>query len=300
MAAKPSGNHFGKRCWGCLPRPNLLGNIFSIMSLRTIVKKAAYSAVTALMGDREGFVRIPVVQGPARGLTFRVDLVKRMEAYWHGKYDQDILTTLADRFLKPGMTVWDCGIYIGYYTCFFARAVGPEGRVVAFEPDPTCMARAAENVGINGLENVTWVDAAIGDATGKSAFILSGNTNSHLPGGWVGATEEEYQKEVEVQVGLTEVQVYTLDDAVSVPGVPAPDLVKIDIEGFEGKAVQRTRKLIEFHRPIFVVELHNPECDHQVWQYFHDQGYLIFNASTMRPVTRIEDSRETLVCMPKA
>lgn len=269
------------------------------MSLRAIVKKTAYSTVTALFGDREGYVRLPVVQGPAYGLTFRVNLVKKMEAYWHGRYDQDILTTLAEKLLKPGMTVWDCGIYIGYYTCFFGRAVGPEGRVVAFEPDPTCLARATENAAINNLKNVTWVNAAIGDSTGRSPFILSGNTNSHLPGGWIGATKEEYKSQVENLVGMSEVQVYTLDDAVSVPGVSVPDLVKIDIEGFEGRAVQQTRKLIEHHRPIFVVELHNPECDRQVWQYFHDQGYLIYDAATMKPVTRVEDSRETLVCMPK-
>ena len=267
------------------------------MSLRTLVKNTAYRSVTAFFGDREGFVKLPVVQGPAKGLVFRVDLVRRMEAYWHGRYDQDILETLSRHLLRPGMTVWDCGIYIGYYTCFFARAVGESGRVIAFEPDPACLARTRENVGINGFQNVSWVHAAIGDQTGKSSFILSGNTNSHLPGGWVGATEEDYRREVERQTGTMEVQVYTLDDALS--AAPPPDLVKIDIEGFEGRAVQHTRKLIEEHRPVFIVELHNPECDRAVWEYFNGQGYEILNASTMAPVPTVQESGGTLVCRPR-
>ena len=69
------------------------------MSLRTLLKKTAYRSVTALFGDREGFVKLPVVQGPAKGLVFRVDLVRRMEAYWHGRYDQDILETLSHHLL---------------------------------------------------------------------------------------------------------------------------------------------------------------------------------------------------------
>lgn len=268
------------------------------MNFRNLVKEAAYRSVTTLLGDRTGFVKLPVIQGPAKGLVFRVDLVRRREAYWHGRYDQDILETLSKHLLRPGMTVWDCGIYIGYYTCFFASTVGQSGRVVAFEPDASCLARAQENVTLNGLQNVSWVHAAIGNQTGTSAFILSGNTNSHLPGGWIGATREDYQQRVETHLGMSEVQVYTLDDALSV--APPPDLVKIDIEGFEGLAVPHTKKLIEQHRPVFVVELHNPECDRAVWQYFHSQGYEILNASTLKPVTTVEQSRDTLVCRPQA
>lgn len=268
------------------------------MSLRSLVKNTAYRAATSLLGDEQGFLQLPVVQGPAKGLIFRVDLVRRMEAYWHGRYDQPILETLRDQLLRPGMTVWDCGIYIGYYTCFFARAVGASGRVVAFEPDPSCLARARENVAINRLENVSWVHAAIGDKTGPASFILSGNTNSHLPGGWVGATEDDYRQQVETQVGTMEVQVYTLDDALGV--APPPDLVKIDIEGIEGVAMPQTRKLIELHRPVFVVELHNPGCDRAVWEYFHGQGYDIFDAATLRPVPTVHDSRNTLVCRPRS
>lgn len=269
------------------------------MKLRNLIKSAVYRLATLLFGDKENYLLTPIIQGPNKGLWFRVNLVQKREAYWHGQYDEEILTVLARDFIQPGMTVWDCGIYIGYYTCFFARQVGPSGHVVAFEPDPSCLARAQENIRLNGFSNTSWVHAAIGDMTGKSAFILSGNTNSHLPGGWIGATADEYKDQVETRVGVSEVQVYTLDDALNQCDVPAPDLVKIDIEGMEGKAVQHTRQLIELHRPIFVVELHNPECDRQVWEFFHQQGYDIINAATLQPVLSVEESRETLICTPR-
>ena len=50
--------------------------------------------------------------------------------------------------LRSGDTVIDCGAYIGEFTLYAAKAVGPSGKVIAFEPDDkiykkaTCQHRA--------------------------------------------------------------------------------------------------------------------------------------------------------------
>ena len=97
--------------------------------------------MTKLLGDKEEMVCLPVLRGPLKGARFRLDLIYRKEAsYFLGTYDPDKLKKIS-RFMRKGMTIWDCGAYLGYYTVFFARFVGPEGKVVVFEPDPRNMLR---------------------------------------------------------------------------------------------------------------------------------------------------------------
>jgi hypothetical protein len=46
------------------------------------------------------------------------------------------ITAAMARFVRRGTTVVDVGANVGYYTLLLADAVGPQGRVVAFEPNP--------------------------------------------------------------------------------------------------------------------------------------------------------------------
>ena len=55
-------------------------------------------------------------------------------------------TYLQHARLAPGDLVLDLGAYCGGTTLAFARAVGPGGHVVAFEPDPANAAALRENV----------------------------------------------------------------------------------------------------------------------------------------------------------
>ena len=41
-----------------------------------------------------------------------------------------------ETLLRPGMTVLDIGAHHGLYTLLCSKGVGPEGRVIAFEPSP--------------------------------------------------------------------------------------------------------------------------------------------------------------------
>jgi len=62
--------------------------------------------------------------------------------------------------LAPGAPVLHVGAGLGYYTAIIAQAVGPSGRVVAFEVDEALAAGAARN-----LASLPWVDARCGDSS---------------------------------------------------------------------------------------------------------------------------------------
>ncbi len=56
---------------------------------------------------------------------------------------------------KKGDNVIDVGAWIGMYTLLVSELVGPDGRVVVYEPDPVARAILEKNVEMNHLTNVT-------------------------------------------------------------------------------------------------------------------------------------------------
>src|SRR6266699_2559349 len=75
-----------------------------------------------------------------------------------------------NRFLRPGDTFVDVGANIGLFTLIAARLVGPQGRVLSFEPTPETFARLTKNVQTNRLENVSCQQLALSDRAGEMEF----------------------------------------------------------------------------------------------------------------------------------
>ena len=67
------------------------------------------------------------------------------------------------RRLRRGKAVWDVGANVGLYTLPSARAVGPTGRVYAFEPMPRNLGLLRRHLAMNRLSNVEIYDVAVGD-----------------------------------------------------------------------------------------------------------------------------------------
>jgi FkbM family methyltransferase len=80
--------------------------------------------------------------------------------------------------IKKGDVVIDIGAHIGYYTVLFAKLVGPEGRVFAFEASPTNFEILKKNVNVNGYQNVTLNNKAVSDKDGKLTLYITGRTSA--------------------------------------------------------------------------------------------------------------------------
>jgi FkbM family methyltransferase len=123
--------------------------------------------------------------------------------------------------IRPGDCVWDVGANVGHYSSMFSGIVGPAGKVFAFEPSPTNLVRLTATVG--SLNNVVLVPVALGETAGQMAFAegidATGATSRVIPNAraFTGPT-------VEVRRG---------DDLVRSAEAAAPNVIKIDTEGFE-------------------------------------------------------------------
>jgi FkbM family methyltransferase len=86
--------------------------------------------------------------------------------YWFGDFDPWVDRTLR-RLARPGDVVLDIGANIGATSLVLARAVGPSGKVFAFEPHPQTAVLLRANLAANGLAMVDVQELALSDTEGS-------------------------------------------------------------------------------------------------------------------------------------
>ena len=147
---------------------------------------------------------------------------------------EDAETQFVKFILKPGDTVVDVGANLGWYSVVGARAVGPGGRVLAFEPIPENFRLLNANVARNGMQDrVLAFSCALFERDERLEFELSGNNfgDHRIRGATTG--EPEYYGEA-ARESIT-VEARALDAVMDEAGLGhAPvKLLKIDTQGSE-------------------------------------------------------------------
>lgn len=180
---------------------------------------------------------------PGVRLLIRIDRDEEL-VYWRNGYDQNADVQVFESLLRPGMVAIDIGANIGMYALFASRAVGPAGRVLAFEPVPDLYGRLTANLGLSGALNVSPYQLAMSDRDGTAAFHIG--------------TSESMGSLVRSQsAGTIEVRTATLDGFLDGHDVHRVHVVKIDAEGAEARIVSGMRGLLARpDRPVLFVE-HN-------------------------------------------
>ena len=205
---------------------------------RVPVPGAELVAFGLLGKPRNGSVEVEVERDGSRwALDLRDDAHRLM---FLDLYERD-LRRRALALVPAGGCVVDVGANVGFWTIPAARALGPGGRVVAFEPNPWAVDRLRRNLALNddgSLAAVEIVAAAVGAAPGTMELY-----SDDLEAGASQATL--YAAAHDGSPQHVEVPVTTLDDVVTGP----VDLVKIDVQGHEMAVLDGARRLFEGLRP---------------------------------------------------
>jgi FkbM family methyltransferase len=261
-----------------------------------MLKRAVMSTLQPLVARHVYTVRHGLAKGLTRrgGLGFVPQLGKR---------------PAEERFLEglafQGQTVFDVGGYEGIFTLFFARRVGPTGRLVTFEPNPYNSARIAENVRLNGFENVEIHTVALGAVPCRMPLVFPADEAAR------GSLVSDIQDTIvrEKHAATIDVDVETIDRLVA-HGLPEPDFVKMDVEGFERDVLEGMTATIARRRPRLYIEVHGADFARKLenatslvdclWHSGYEV-YHVESATSIRQPSDIMIAREGhLFCSPLA
>lgn len=187
-------------------------------------------------------------------------------------------TELTLKEVKAGDVVVDVGANIGYYTLLFARLVGPQGHVFAFEPDPHNFELLRRNVLQNNYQNVTLVPCAVADQAGSvRLFRNEGNRGDHR----IYESSEDRES--------IEVPTVSLDDYFR-NATHSIDFVKMDIQGAEAKALRGMRQLLKRHHAVRLMTEFWPRglklCGDDGRKFLDELRTLGFDVSVINEKTR--------------
>ena len=163
----------------------------------------------------------------------------------YGEYGESQVDIFRQQ-LRPGMTIVEVGANLGAQTLAFAQAVGPEGRVVAFEPRRSLFQLLCANLALNAVDNVEAHWLAVG-AKPRPVGVRRGNEAA----------------------AVDKVQLVTLDSF----DLPACHVLKIDESGLEDEVIEGARQTILRLKPVLHVGNENRAKSAALIQLLWDLDY---------------------------
>ena len=201
---------------------------------------------------------------------------------------------LVPLLLREGDTAIDVGANHGMWSLAFSKAVGSTGQVFAFEPVPFTFGTLEALVDRLGLENVETTMAGCSDEAGVFSMVIpeqgagaSDDLQAHLA--------EREGDSPEPAVHSVDCEVIRLDDALG--DLESVEMVKMDIEGAELKALRGARGIIERHLPVVVCEVNEAflegfgQSRGELHDFMDGFGYRAFHYSgdrVMRPLDSLD------------
>ena len=159
-------------------------------------------------------------------VTSRLE-ASRLDQFW----EMAEIEALA-RSMKPGDVFYDLGANIGHYAVCVGAFHNDKVQVHAFEPEPSNAARLRENAALNNLSRVTVHEAAVSNENGTARFFVSGGVGT--------PTHSLVESHFGDAAGRHAIDVPLVrpPDYCAKHNLPAPTVIKIDVEGAEAEVVE--------------------------------------------------------------
>ena len=216
------------------------------LSLRNRQRLFNFFGDDVAAGEATAAIRLPG-GGAVRATLDLSDEFSRTWYYWGYERYEPAVARLIARLARTKRVILEAGANIGYYTLLMAACQPPRAELHAFEPRPDVFARLSANVALNALPHVRLNQLAVSDVDGTAPLHLpdSGNREmASLEPGFAASTRS-------VEVRTTRLDSYWRSDHRD----DVPDLIKLDVEGVEVRALRGLGTLLAGRWPDIVCEV---------------------------------------------
>jgi FkbM family methyltransferase len=188
---------------------------------------------------------------------------------WHFRRQMKAGTFIADepeidlisQVVEPGDVVIDVGANVGAYALHMSHCVGPEGRVIAFEPMLETFSHLCAVVKHADAYNITLLNIAASDVHGFAMMDLPNYDAGH----------SNYYRAAISDAGKYRVMCAPIDSYT----FPRVKLIKVDAEGHDLNVLKGAQALIRRDHPVVIVEA---SADGDIADWLRDECYGISRA----------------------
>lgn len=183
------------------------------------------------------------------GIRLELNVREYNQGYFYlfNNYEPETVAFLQQQ-TKKGDYAFDIGANMGYMSQILSRAVGPNGKVFSFEPDPLNFVKLKKHNAMNNSNNVYPFQIALSKETGSLTLYhcIVDNSSSH--------STIFYDARVSDTDTIT-VPAQTFDSFVQEQNIPKVDIIKIDVDGGEFNVIQGMKETLLNQKPIVILEL---------------------------------------------
>jgi FkbM family methyltransferase len=221
------------------------------------------------------------------GVTYDLDLSQGIDfAIFLGNIYERQTKAALRQLVRPASLVLDIGANIGAHTLHLAQLVGPNGRVMAFEPTEYAFRKLSRNLELN---------RALAARVEAHHCFLGADDGATIPNAiyssWPLAAETGlHPKHLGREMRTESAQARSLDSILSEHPDRRVQLVKLDVDGFECDVLRGATTMLREARPVFVMELapyvleeRETSLD-ELLSYFVPNGYTFYDERTRKPL----------------
>jgi FkbM family methyltransferase len=151
-------------------------------------------------------------------------------------------TKLKDFVPQKGDVILDLGSGIGDFSLLSSIYVGNKGKIIAIEPNKESYSLLLKNIKLNQRHNIIPIRCAITDKNRKVKIFRGESAHR----------DSIFRR----QNSFYKVKSKTIDSLVRQLRLEKVNLIKMDIEGAEFRAIKKAKNVLEKFKPRLIIEVH--------------------------------------------
>lgn len=256
--------------------------------LRILAKNKSHNnLLTKLIPNNYQFPKGTIKKFVYKGIFLEVDIHDYVGHFLYFTFKDKGHEKLID-LIKEGDIVLDVGTNIGSTALQIARKIGGKGFVFGFEPDQENFKNCLKNIRLNNFNNIKVEKIGLGEK--KGTFDLVVDTESNRGGNRISFNTSKNQDKKS-----SKILVDTIDTWITKIQLDRLDFIKIDIEGFELKALKGGVRALEFYEPKLFIEVDDNnlkavgDSAKELFYFLESLHYTSYNAATSETIKSSQD-----------